>query len=159
MSMNNLRQVETFTSFVDFLSDPEKYRKLMMEIKQVVKQHDDAVARFKSFKDADAYKQTLDADYNKNMDALDNAKAALEDSKKNFAVRMADDEAKLVSKRQDSAKKEQAIIAREQAVSDLEKAREEVNKSRMQLEAEKVTFKKVQDDLKKREQALKAALE
>jgi chromosome segregation ATPase len=159
MSIHNLKQVETFTAFLDFLSDPEKYRKLMVEIKQTAKNYEDQLFRFKAFKDAESYKNQMEADYNSKMDELDKKKAGFEEEKKRQMERNKHTEAKFAEMSSEADLRAKGLDNRESYVKGLENQKEALAKEQVKLEAEKEEFKKVQDNFKKKEVALKAMLE
>jgi chromosome segregation ATPase len=158
MSIHNLKQVETFTAFLDFLSDPEKYRKLMAEIKETSAAYDANLARFKAFTDADEYRKQMEADYNAKMDELDKHNIAFEASKvkQKEQDKVAQDKvADMVSKANDRDKK---LDAREAKLVGLEKQKEDLAKEQVKLESDREAFQTDKANLKKKEEALKAVL-
>ena len=158
MDIRNLENLKAFSSFVDFLENPGKYRTLLDEAKEVVKQFYEGAGFARSVAELREWKQIEEQGFSfrerdllKREEAVEKVNLDLEYREAELHKEYTDKEAKLKLK-------EDMLKQRETAVLDLEAQSFAIEKLRLEYTRDLQALEKQRKDLRERENALKAVL-
>ena len=74
--MNKLDQIESFGAFLDFLSNPQDYAKLVKDVREAARQHKELVEKKRKIKDIDRWRAEQDAEIERLYSELDKKEEA-----------------------------------------------------------------------------------
>jgi hypothetical protein len=158
MSVNSLKQIESFTAFIDFLAAPDKYKELLVEVKKTVAEYEKLLEKYKQFKDVDAYRASIEADKARYEKEISDKLAAIAVERD----RMAENAAKQVevseSRKKALADKADMLKMREDALVYMEEAQKTFEAEKVMHAKRVEEFKVREETARRREEAIKAAL-
>ena len=146
--MNKLDQIESFGAFLDFLSNPQDYAKLVKDVREAARQHKELVEKKRKIKDIDRWRAEQDAEIERLYSELDKKEEAylanasgLSDKIKSHKATVTNDNTKL-------REREEALNLREKAVSSLEKEKAKVVKIKGEYEDKLEAIRREKERLK-----------
>jgi uncharacterized protein YdcH (DUF465 family) len=158
MSVEKLRQAEAFAGFLDFLSNPDKFKQLLSDVKKTIAEFDKVTEKYADFVDAEAYKRSLEQEYKDKDTKLNSEKDNFNRLVEKHNKSQQDYINNVVIANKDLEKRDAALKVREAEVKNLEEMQRKLADDRVSFEKEGAHFQSLVQDFKKRETALKAVL-
>lgn len=158
MDIRNLEQVKSFAAFLDVLTNPEQYRKLIEDAGKVVEEIKTVSGVYSNLEEVRAWKRKLDVQYQDADKELEKAYADLEREKDKVEEARVELDAKTAKQELYDKQRDVALNAREDAVKVLEARLVALAGKEKALQRSLQAVEEHAKELKIKEDALRSAL-
>jgi chromosome segregation ATPase len=146
--MHKLEQIENFGAFLDFLSNPDEYKKLIEDVRAASKEYKELVEKKRQIDNIDAWRTSESVRLGKLEDAISSREDKHLENVGELSNQIDAHRAKVASDNSLFHERVSELDDREKAVSSLEKEREKVGQLRSEYEEKLANLRAEKDRLK-----------